>query len=167
MIILFLIFFFFVLKKWKQDTFILLLWIPTIEIKLLCTKTGMLGLNPDFFWEIFLPKLISISLPVLTRGCCHSGSVCLENSGIKEKEGCLEEYNWLPVFCIPTCPCAMKNIALRELLDLAALLENMIYCGMAQSLTVFVIKRYFSCYSFVWLISFGLTGGHESTRVWT
>lgn len=80
-------FFFFVLKKWKQDTFILLLWIPTIEIKLLCTKTGMLGLNPDFFWEIFLPKLIFISLPVLTRGCRHSGSVCLGNSGIKEKEG--------------------------------------------------------------------------------
>lgn len=70
--------------------------------------------------------------------------MCLGNSGIKEKEGVSLEYNW---FCIPTCPCAMKNITLRVLLDLPALLENMIYCGMAQSFTVFVTRQYFS---FLW-----------------
>lgn len=39
-------------------------------------------------------------------------------------EGVTLEYDWVPVFCIPICPCALKNIASRVLLDFAALLEN-------------------------------------------
>lgn len=74
-------FVFFLNLKIKNESRMLLFWIPIIGIKLVCTKMGMVGLNNPvvvwvfFFWGggIFSPKIKIIFLPVWTRGCGHDG----------------------------------------------------------------------------------------------